>query len=40
MAAFSSDRVPWYLGSTVGLRGRKGEMFIARYPEFIPSGQI
>jgi len=48
LVIFSSDHGPWYQGSTGGLRGRKGEIFeggvrvpfIARYPEFIPGGQV
>ncbi len=48
LVMFSSDHGPWYQGSTGGLRGRKGETFeggmrvpfIARFPGFIPSGQV
>jgi arylsulfatase len=48
LVIFSSDHGPWYQGSTGGLRGRKGEIFeggvrvpfIARYPGFIPGGQV
>jgi arylsulfatase A-like enzyme len=44
----SSDHGPWYQGSPGGLRGRKGESyeggvrvpFVARYPAWIPSGQV
>jgi arylsulfatase len=45
---FSSDHGPWFQGSPGRLRGRKGEVFeggvrvpfIARYPNFIPGGQV
>jgi arylsulfatase A len=45
---FSSDHGPWYQGSPGGLRGRKGETFeggvrvpfVARYPGWIPAGQV
>jgi len=48
LVMFTSDHGPWYQGSTGGLRGRKGEIFeggvripfIARYPGFIPPGQV
>ncbi len=48
LVLFSSDHGPWYQGSPGGLRGRKGETFeggmrvpfIARYPAWIPPGQV
>ena len=48
LVMFTSDHGPWYQGSPGGLRGRKGETFeggvrvpfIARYPGFIPGGQV
>lgn len=48
LVVFSSDHGPWYQGSPGTLRGRKGETFeggmrvpfIARFPGYIPAGQI
>jgi arylsulfatase A len=48
LVIFTSDHGPWYLGGTGGLRGRKGETFeggmrvpfIARFPGYIPAGQV
>jgi arylsulfatase A-like enzyme len=48
LVLFTSDHGPWYQGSPGGLRGRKGETFeggfrvpfLARYPAFIPAGQV
>ena len=48
LVMFSSDHGPWFQGSPGRLRGRKGEVFeggvrvpfLARYPEFIPRGQV
>src|SRR5262249_36153959 len=48
LVMFSSDHGPWFQGSPGRLRGRKGEVFeggvrvpfLARYPAFIPAGQV
>jgi arylsulfatase A len=48
LVVFSSDHGPWYQGSPGTLRGRKGETFeggmrvpfIARFPGYIPAGQV
>jgi arylsulfatase A-like enzyme len=48
LVMFTSDHGPWYQGSPGGLRGRKGDTFeggfrvpfVARYPGFIPGGQV
>ncbi|HTM50017.1 MAG TPA: sulfatase [Bryobacteraceae bacterium] len=48
LVMFSSDNGPWYQGSPGRLRGRKGdtyeggfrEPFIARFPGWIPAGQV
>jgi arylsulfatase A len=48
LVMFTSDHGPWFQGSPGGLRGRKGDTFeggfrvpfVARYPGFIPGGQV
>ena len=48
LVVFTSDHGPWYQGSPGTLRGRKGETFeggmrvpfIARFPGYIPPGQV